>query len=69
MIDMSIKRISVLNVCHVLKSFVKSTPGQSGVFYLSVYNYSVNIVAGQNQNTVSCNMHAFCPNAIHFELL
>ena len=27
MIGMSIKRISVLNLCHVLKSFVKSTPG------------------------------------------
>ena len=26
MIDMSIKRISVLNLCHVLKPFVKSTP-------------------------------------------
>ena len=28
MIDMSIKRISVLNLCHVLKPFVKFTPGQ-----------------------------------------
>ena len=27
MIGMSIKRISVLNLCHVLKPFVKSTPG------------------------------------------
>ena len=26
MIGMSIKRISVLNLCHVLKPFVKSTP-------------------------------------------
>ena len=28
MIGMSIKRISVLNLCHVLKPFVKSTPGR-----------------------------------------
>ena len=28
MIGMSIKRISVLNLCHVLKPFVKSTPGK-----------------------------------------
>ena len=27
MIGMSIKRISVLDLCHVLKPFVKSTPG------------------------------------------
>ena len=27
MIGMSIKRISVPNLCHVLKAFVKSTPG------------------------------------------
>ena len=27
MIGMSIKRISVLNLCHVLKPFVQSTPG------------------------------------------
>ena len=28
MIGMRIKRISVLNLCYVLKPFVKSTPGQ-----------------------------------------
>ena len=31
MIGMSIKRISVLNLCHVLKPFVKSTPGRQHV--------------------------------------
>ena len=29
MIGKSIKRISVLNLCHVLKPFVKSTPGHN----------------------------------------
>ena len=33
MLGMSIKRISVLNLCHVLKPFVKSTPDK----YLSKY--------------------------------
>ena len=32
MIGMSIKRISVLNLCHVLKPFVKSTPAQVHCF-------------------------------------
>ena len=35
MIGMSIKRISVLNLCHVLKSFVKSTP--AGVRFTKVF--------------------------------
>ena len=33
MIGMSIKRISVLNLCHVLKPFVKSTPEDDGYVY------------------------------------
>ena len=31
MLGMSIKRISVLNLCHVLKPFVKSTPGHENI--------------------------------------
>ena len=34
MIGMSIKRISVLNLCHVLKPFVKSTPDA----YIALFN-------------------------------
>ena len=40
MIGMSIKRISVLNLCHVLKPFVKSTPDVYKVLdvTLPIYN-------------------------------
>ena len=33
MIGMSIKRILVLNLCHVLKPFVKSTPGHCHFYF------------------------------------
>ena len=38
MIGMSIKRISVLNFCHVLKPFVKSTPG----LWQKLLQYNIN---------------------------
>ena len=48
MIGMSIKLISALNLCHVLKPFVKSTPGElsemraiAALIYLFIY-YKLN---------------------------
>ena len=42
MIGMSIKRISVLNLCHVLKPFVKSTPEQ----YFSIFSFLNCVLSG-----------------------
>ena len=44
MIGMSIKRISVLNLCHVLKPFVKSTPEQLNITKLFEYVMFMNQV-------------------------
>ena len=44
MIGMSIKRISVLNLCHVLKPFVKSTPGLGNnvlIYYIGAHENKV----------------------------
>ena len=53
MIGMSIKRISVLNLCHVLKPFVKSTPGiaVSKCVYLASMAVKIeHTVAGHNHD-------------------
>ena len=53
MIGMSIKRISVLNLCHVLKPFVKSTPG---VRFTKVFRTEL----GHKYILVECSVIALC---------
>ena len=53
MIGMSIKRISVLNLCHVLKPVVKSTPG---VRFTKVFRTDL----GHKYILVECSVIALC---------
>ena len=53
MIGLSIKRISVLNLCHVLKPFVKSTPG---VRFTKVFRTEL----GHKYILVECSVIALC---------
>ena len=53
MIGMSIKCISVLNLCHVLKPFVKSTPG---VRFTKVFRTEL----GHKYILVECSVIALC---------
>ena len=53
MIGMGIQRISVLNLCHVLKPFVKSTPG---VRFTKVFRTEL----GHKYILVECSVIALC---------
>ena len=66
MIGMNIKRISVLNLCHVLKPFVKSTPGALGNCHMPghMFPYNNDLVytadeGVQGENTYSSGYEHF----------